>query len=76
MPIPSSSTSISSRPSDSIRLRSVTVPPPMRGSNPCLIEFSISGCSNMLGTITASVSSAISFTTRSFSPKRTTSMSR
>ena len=76
MPMPSSSTSIKSRPSDKIRLRSVTVPPLMRGSNPCLMEFSISGWSNMLGTTMLSVSSAISFTTRSFDPKRTTSMSR
>ncbi len=51
MPTPSSSTSTSSLP---VRREpgscSVTVPPSIRGSSPCLIEFSSSGCSSMLGT--------------------------
>ena len=50
-PAPSSSTSSSKRPiGRPARLRSVTVPPLIRGSRPCLMLFSISGCSSMLGT--------------------------
>ena len=57
MPTPSSSTSTRSLPSWVILLRRVTVPPLMRGSSPCLMLFSMSGCSNIPGTTMCSVSS-------------------
>src|SRR4249919_370007 len=75
MPSPSSWTSMMVLPSQMLVLM-VMRPPPTLRARPCLIEFSTSGCSSMLGTITSSVAGAISFTTLSCGPKRTTSMSR
>ncbi len=57
-------------------VRMVMRPPPTLRARPCLIEFSTSGCSSMLGTITSSVSALICFSTVNCGPNRTTSMSR
>jgi hypothetical protein len=51
-------------------------PPPTLRDSPCLIEFSTSGCSIMLGTMTSSVSGSTVLATVSRGPKRMTSMSR
>ena len=51
-------------------------PSPIFGDRPCLIEFSTSGCSSMLGTTTSRLAGSIDFSIVSFGPKRTASMSR
>jgi hypothetical protein len=74
MPTPSSSTTGAAAIRRPVRIR--MVPPSTLLLNPCLMEFSTSGCSSMLGTSMSSVSAATSFSKRSLSPKRTTSMAR
>ena len=51
-------------------------PSPIFGERPCLIEFSTSGWSSMLGSTTSSVAGSIAFSIDSFGPNRTASMSR
>ena len=59
-----------------MRLRMRTVPPSTLLESPWRMLFSTSGCSSMLGTSMIQRAGSISFTTRSFSPKRTISMAR
>ena len=68
MPMPSSSTSIMAR-AVLAQLRMTIVPAPTFRENPCLMEFSTSGCRIMLGTIEVERVGAMSFRTFSLRPE-------